>query len=187
MNSATEAVPIQAFQNLMLLAALVPSACNAYATILERVDVEADRARGDGEDLWFSFRDFGGAEWDAQAQDGKSCMLMQGFNDKKMPPDMWRAAVREIIRADVEGGGSNGYGDQQQGNRGLRDVIRALEERSHKRHAHLDHAAATGTLPKGAMIMHPRQDNYRPVPPEDRNCMRVLDAARMALNNLVIA
>lgn len=185
-NTPSQPVPIQAFQNLMLLAALVPSACNAYATILERVDIEADRARNDGEALWFSFRDFGGASWEAQAESGKSCMLMQGFNDKKMPPDMWRAAVREIIRADVDGGEANSYGDPQQ-QRGLRDVVRALEDRSHKRHEQMDHAAVMGTLPKHGVLLHPRQHDYQPLPPQDRHCMRVLDAARMALNNLVIA
>ncbi|KAK0392634.1 hypothetical protein NLU13_2129 [Sarocladium strictum] len=181
-DDATRPVPIQTFQNLMLLAALVPSACNAYAMILERVDQEADRARRNGEDLWFSFRDIGG-HWGMEAEDGKDCLVMQSYNERKMPPDMWRAAMREIIRADVDGvSGVNSLDSQDQ--KGLRDVIKALEERSHRRHARMDAAFAMGHMPHPSVIIPPTS---RPVPPEERHCMRVLDAARMALDNLVIA
>jgi hypothetical protein len=108
---------------------------------------------------------------------------MQSFNEKMMPPDLWRTTIREIIRMDVDG-----VADEDspggQGTKGLRDVIKSLEERSHKRHAHMDAAAAMGQMPKHSVIIPPTN---APVAPHDRHCMRVLDAARMALDNLVIA
>lgn len=118
-----------------------------------------------------------------EAEDGKDCLVMQSYNEKKMPPDLWRATIREIIRSDVDGvEGENSFGTH--GQKGLRDVIKSLEERSNRRHAHMDAAAAMGHMPKTTVVIPP---THHPVPPEDRHCMRVLDAARMALNNLVIA
>ena len=178
--------PVQAFQNLMLLAALVPSACNAYALILERVDQEAEAAKEEGRDIWFSLREVSGPFGPGTGEENSQCYLVQTYNEREIPPDMWRAAVKEVVRADVDG-----VDEQSSGSTcprlGLRDVIRLLEERSHKRHAIMDAMVESGHMPKHSPYLLYPSHVKKSVPPEQRNCMQVLETARIALDRLVIA
>lgn len=180
-EDATAPVSVQAYQNLMLLAALIPSACNVYAEILRRVDAEVERARHSGGDLWFSFREIGGA-WSRDADENGQCYLMQNFNEREMPPDMWRSAIRDIINTDINGPKDGSYEDGT-ARPCLRDVITRLEDRSHKRHGQMDAAVASGEAHKhGSFLLHP--SHYTPQPPEQRQCLRLLDHAKLALSQL---
>lgn len=184
-DDPTAPPPIQCFQNLMCLAALVPSACNAYAAILEMVDNESQKAKQEGRNLYFSLTEVGGM-WGAGHH--VDCPRVEPFNNKDIDPDMWRTTMRAILRIDVYGFGdppsdvkSTAFKQQ-----GLRDVVKLLEERSERRHSAMDHAAAHGQMPIKSQFLL-QQHPYKSLPPEERNCIRVLEAARIALDNLVIA
>jgi hypothetical protein len=182
-----EPPPIQCFQNLMCLAALVPSACNAYAAILETIDQETASAKAEGRELWFSLQDIGGL-WGALGDAHSNCDKMRGFNRRNMHPELWRTTMRAILRLDVYGMGARDDGsddDTREPHYGLKDVVRLLEERSHTRHTKLDELAAQGKIPHASPYLLHRA--YKPQPPEERNCMKVLEAARLALDSLVIA
>lgn len=184
----SRAPPMQAFQNMMLLATLVPSACNAYTAIVEMIDRECHRALQQGRRMYFSMRDMGG-HWDQHAAAGSRWLPAElvRLDNTELDPHEWRRVMLVIIRRDV-------YGDDAATTTrrpssaphsivGLSDVVAALYERSQKRHDLVDASAAAGTLPPHThYMMTPRSCK-----PEDRNCLRVLEVARMALNNLVIA
>ena len=69
---------------------------------------------------------------------------------------------------------------------GLKDALRFLDERSRKRHDTIDHLVASGQMSKESpYLLFPR--GMRHVPHEQRNCVRVLETARQALDNLVIS
>lgn len=177
--------PVQAFQNMMFLGALVPSACNAYAHILELIDRDTDRAKKNNKELYFSFKEVGGL-WGHVIDDQGSCSALQAYNNKHLYPEIWRTTVRSILKLDIYGlGGKSGIspgGKQLQ--RGLKDIVDQLECTSRRRHEIADELFAAGQLPSHSRyIMHA----HMPCPPEQRNCVRVIESARMALNNLVIS
>ncbi|KAJ4003379.1 hypothetical protein NW752_011831 [Fusarium irregulare] len=178
--------PIQAFQNLMLLGTLVPSACNAYARILEMVDEETARAKKEGRTFWFAFKDIGGL-WGCVGETSDSCTVYQTYNNKTMPPDLWRLTIRGLLRLDVYGLNEKDHeipGAASYRQLGLKDVVDTLEERSRQRHALLDSRTAAGhNHDHIAGVIYPS----KPVAPSERNCTRVLETARIALENLVIA
>lgn len=182
--------PIQAHQNLFLLATLVPSACNAYAAILQMIDDETEAAKKEKRNFWFSFKEVGGV-WSAPGDGHLDCHQMRSYNNRNMEPDLWRTTMRAILRLDVYGFGDTPDDaslpptDAPPRVLGLRDVVKSLEERSYRRHAIMDELAETGKLPKHTgYLLH---CVYKPQPVEKRNCMQVLEAARIALDHLVIA
>lgn len=181
--------PIQSFQSFMFLGTLVPSACNAYATILEMIDTEMALAKQHQRTFWFSLKEIGGL-WGDIAVGADYCSAVDTYNDTNMAPDMWRMVMRAILRLDVYGLGEidDGIPHTEPYSRiGLRDVVRLLEERTRQRHEILDALFASGqgvkALPVG--ILYPNVD--KPCPPEERNCTKILETARVALENLVIA
>ncbi|UPK98614.1 hypothetical protein LCI18_009549 [Fusarium solani-melongenae] len=185
-DEPTKPPPIQCFQNLMLIGTLVPSACNAYATILEMVDAETAAAKKHGRSFWFSFKDIGGL-WGRVGDNAGSCSVIENYNNKSMEPDMWRLTIRGLLRLDVYGldeTGSTVPKNQRFSQPGLRDVVKQLEERSRKRHEILDALIAAGHLHDGVSgVIYPS----KPCTPEQRTCVKVLETARIALDNLVIA
>lgn len=178
--------PIQAFQNLMLLGTLVPSACNAYARILEMVDEETALAKKEGRTFWFAFRDIGGL-WGCVGDTPKSCTAYETYNNKTMAPDMWRLTIRGLLRLDVYGLNEKDQdmpGASPYRQLGLKDVVDRLEERSRQRHDALDARIAAGhSHSEISGVIYPS----KPCGPSERNCTRVLETARIALENLVIA
>ncbi|KAK7416026.1 hypothetical protein QQX98_005477 [Neonectria punicea] len=179
--------PIQCFQNLMFLGTLVPSACNAYATILEMVDRETALAKKQGRTFWFSFKDIGGL-WGTVGESSDHCSTIQCYNNSNMAPDMWRMTIRALLRLDVYGLGKKDDGissHETYTQLGLKDVVTVLEERTRKRHELLDNLIASGQVAKGIPtgVIYPN----KPCLPEERNCVRILETARVALDNLVIA
>ncbi|KAM0437740.1 hypothetical protein ACHAPT_002105 [Fusarium lateritium] len=185
-DEPTKPPPIQCFQNLMLLGTLVPSACNAYATILEMVDAETAAAKKHGRSFWFAFKDIGGL-WGRIGDNAGGCSTIENYNNKNMEPDMWRLTIRGLLRLDVYGIDETGE-DRPKNQRylqpGLRDVVNQLEERSRKRHELLDALVAAGHPHDGVSgVIYPS----KPCTPEQRTCSKVLETARIALENLVIA
>ncbi|KAL6869233.1 hypothetical protein ACO1O0_000557 [Amphichorda felina] len=185
----TKPAPIQSLQSSMCLAALIPSACNAYATILEMVDKEAAAVKRENRTIWFSFRDVGGL-WAIVGPSGHNdCLLLSAYNNRNMEPDIWRITMRAILRIDVYGFDESSPDVPSPSSRvdslGLRDVVRLLELRSARRHDRMDRLAAAGKMPEpsGYLLQQP----YKSVPREERHCIRILEAARIALDNLVIA
>lgn len=180
---------IQSFQNLMFLGTLVPSACNAYATILEMVDAETALAKKQKRNFWFSFKEIGGL-WGNLGQDADCCSEIQAYNNSSMGPDMWRMTIRAILRLDVYGINETDDGfptTDPYKQIGLRDVVTLLEERTRKRHEILDALFASGQVSKAVPTGIIFPNTGKPCPPEERNCTRILETARVALENLVIA
>ncbi|KAL3962072.1 hypothetical protein ACCO45_003595 [Purpureocillium lilacinum] len=178
--------PIQAFQNLMCLGALVPSACNAYASILEMVDNETALAKKESRTIYFSFKEVGGL-WGNVVNEHSSCSAIQGLNNSFLAPDVWRTTIRAILKLDIYGvGGSQGgpaHAPRRQ--KGLKDVLAQLDETSRRRHEIMDEIVASGQAPTNAryIMSHMTQP---PCPPEQRNCVRILETARIALESLAI-
>ncbi|KAM3512347.1 hypothetical protein MY11210_003986 [Beauveria gryllotalpidicola] len=178
--------PMQAFQNMMLLATLVPSACNAYTAMVEMIDRECGLATQQGRRIPLSVRELGGL-WDRhQAVGGGGRWLSAELADcdnAELEPHEWRRIMLAVIRLDVYGNKEGSSGGTSSGAMGLGEVVAALDERSQKRHELVDACAAAGTSPPHRhYMMTPRSCK-----PEDRNCVRVLEVARLALNSLVIA
>lgn len=176
--------PMQAFQNMMLLATLVPSACNAYTAIVEMIDRECSLAKQQGRTIFFSAREIGGP-WDHDAANGGVPPPdVQEFDNTDMGPHEWRRLMLAIIRLDVYGAKEKRRVDGEAGLVGLSDVIAALDARTSQRHEMVDAATAMG-------IDQHHHSHYMMTPrncrPEDRSCFRILEVARLALNNLVIA
>ncbi|KAF4948456.1 hypothetical protein FGADI_9653 [Fusarium gaditjirri] len=186
LDEPTKPPPIQSFQNLMLLGALVPSACNAYARILEMVDEETALAKLQGRTFWFSFKEIGGL-WGCIGGTPKGCTTYQSYNNKNMPPDMWRMTIRGLLRLDVYGLDEKDQeipGAMTYRQLGLKDVVGQLEERSKKRHDALDALHAAGHAHEAARgVIYPT----KACSPAERTCTKVLETARIALENLVIA
>ncbi|XP_044724788.1 uncharacterized protein HRG_02684 [Hirsutella rhossiliensis] len=179
--------PIQGFQNLMFLGALVPSACNAYASILEMVDDKTASAKRENRTLFFSLKDMG-ALWDTASADGGHCCAMHSLNNKHLKPEAWQRAVRAVLKMDVYGlGGCPSASPPPFPRRkGLKDVLAQLDQTSRRRHEIIDELNAKGQVPKHSpYLMSPL--NQAPCPPEQRNCVRIIETARMALDRLVIA
>jgi hypothetical protein len=181
--------PIQSFQNLMFLGTLVPSACNAYATILEMVDAETALAKQQERNFRLSFKEIGGL-WGNIGENADCCSTIQSFNHSSMSPDMWRMTIRAILRLDVYGISEmeDGFPKSDPYKQiGLRDVVSLLEERTRKRHEILDALFASGQVSKAVPTGIIFPNTGKPCPPEERNCTRILETARVALENLVIA
>ncbi|KJZ73516.1 hypothetical protein HIM_07072 [Hirsutella minnesotensis 3608] len=179
--------PIQGFQNLMFLGALVPSACNAYASILEMVDDETELAIREKREIFFSLKDVGGY-WGSSVADGSAeSSPMLGMN-KYLGPELWRKTIRSILKVDIYGlnHGSHASAASGAGHRGLKDVLEQLDETSRRRHDLMDELMASGRAPKHSQyLMSPL--NHPPCPPEQRNCVKIIETARLALDRLVIA
>ena len=185
-----EPIPIQSFQSFMCLATLIPSACNSYAAILEMVDEETAAAKRDGRAIWFSFKDIGGA-WALVGPDGidNDCSHLDAINRRNIEPDIWRTTMRAILRIDAYGFGEPPDDAPSATTRlrscGLRSVVKQLEARNARRHDRMDSLLAAGKAPVRPKYL--LQQPCKSIPPEQRNCVHILEAARIALDNLVIA
>ncbi|GFP58095.1 fusaric acid cluster transcription factor FUB10 [Trichoderma asperellum] len=191
--------PVSRFQSMMCLGALVPSACNAYATILEMVDRDVERAKGQLQSIYFNFKEVGGI-WgnliDEKSPASPECALLRSFHDRYLDPETWKATIRAILKVEV-------YGFNQKTasvsstvdcsvspyaflHCGLKDVITLLDEKNQKRHDIADALLqANHALPGYNYLL--TLGAPKPCPREERHCVRMLDVARMALSNLVIS
>ncbi|PHH73837.1 hypothetical protein CDD83_4659 [Cordyceps sp. RAO-2017] len=191
---------MQAFQSLMLLGALLPSACNAYASILEMVDDEAAAAAAAGCALFFSLKRVGGLRHDDEDPPSPSAssapeeeeqepvlLALRRLDGRHLEPDTWRRAVRAVLKMDVYGpAAADGPTTTTTTHKGLWQVVAQLEEAARRRHQIADELLASGLLPpRSRYLMAPA--SQPPCPPEQRNCVRIVETARMALERLVIS
>ncbi|KAK4105821.1 hypothetical protein N658DRAFT_417431 [Parathielavia hyrcaniae] len=177
--------PIQSFQNVMMLGALLPSLSNAYMRILTMVDAEAAAADADRRKIPFSLSAYGGL-WGMVARiDPVKCKASERLEGALLEPILWRLTVRALLKMDVYGvndltaGVDPDDGIQQPG---LKDIINMMEERSRRRHEQVDAMVAAG-------IMHrPARMDYVPLSSTtDRpTCLRIIDIAKRSMEELVI-
>ncbi|OBR15562.1 C6 finger domain-containing protein [Colletotrichum higginsianum IMI 349063] len=191
LTDITKPPPMQAFQNTMMLGAILPSTANAYAKILELIDSEAAQAKKEGRCIKFCFAEYGGL-WGELRRRGKTCGAMDLIDNREMDPDDWRLSVRGLLKIDVYGHDfekNNGMGTAEPYHHlGLRDVIKEMEDRSNNRHNQLDDMVAAGLphpmLQTSHNLMIPQGQTDRK---EDRHCLKIIEIARVALDKLVIA
>lgn len=195
--------PPLAFQNTMVLCALVPSIAEAYHRILALVDAEAARAAAARARVPFSLSHYGGL-WGVEAQ---SCGLAGGggpavYEDRLLEPGQWRLAVRALLRVDVYGfncdgdsgggltapapppGPGPGAGCSQVG---LRALVAQMEERSRARHEEIDAMIDAGlVVPRTAAGLQPRHTRSLEVEGKQPPCRYMIGMAREAVESLVI-
>lgn len=183
-----EAIPVQSFQNFTFLGSLVPSACNAYATIVEMVHQESTRAKQENRTLRFSYWQLGG-QWPHALEDDPALSInVRAYDNKDLHPDIWRQLMCSIMRLDVFGkdGVPHTNADATLARAsGLKGLIAYLDQRSDERHIMMDERSANGQMIGHTnMLMCPV--TYNSAPKEDRHCVRTLHLARVALDSIVI-
>ncbi|KAI2776803.1 hypothetical protein F4815DRAFT_483405 [Daldinia loculata] len=175
---------MRSFQNLMLLAALIPSIVHAYQRILQAVDEEASRATAERRRLIFRLRGFGGILWGCgSAEEDNICMAAGTLDCREMEPAMWRLTVRALLKADVYGLSDvdTTEADTLPIHIGLKDIVNQMEQKSRARHALMDALVATGNWqpPNCGMALHTQG--------ETPTCQKVIAIAKAAIDALVIA
>jgi hypothetical protein len=185
LSDPSRPLPVQSFQNMMMLGALIPTVANAYAHILRLVDREAQQATRDNLKIFFAFSEAGGL-WGEFARKENDCGIVQGYDNRDLEPELWRQTVRAMLKVDIYG---YKFDKAPEGRHvhhlGLKDVIDALEERSRIRHALVDEMVAKGQMTPQLQrnllpILHgPEQE-------KKRNCSHIIELARGALDKLVI-
>ncbi|KAK2020261.1 hypothetical protein LZ32DRAFT_686428 [Colletotrichum eremochloae] len=187
----TKPPPMQAFQNMMMLGAILPSTANAYAKILELIDSETARAIQEVRNISFSFTEYGGL-WYEMCRRDSMCGTSQMVDNRELDPNTWRASTRALLKIDIYGHDferNDGAGSTERYyHLGLRDIIKQMEERSDRRHNELDAMVAAG-LPhpvlhasQSLMVPEGRDDSK-----ENRHCLKIIEIARVALDKLVIS
>ncbi|TFA98602.1 hypothetical protein CCMA1212_009732 [Trichoderma ghanense] len=191
MYDLSKAVPPSRVQSSVYLGVFIPTACNAYKSILAKVDTDAEQAEKDGRLMHFNLQEVGGIL--ARFMDeGRACTSvdyaqLKCSNNKALEPALWRTNMRAIIKVDVYGShhlATFGWLDRSIPShvslyRGLNDVVLLLDERNNKRHDMADSLmqACYGHAAQPMSCQRRQQ----------RHCVSMLDQARMALNSLVIS
>lgn len=180
-ENAAGADVMRNFQNLMLLAALVPSIVHAYERILRAIDEEAGRAAAERRRLVFKLPRLGGILWGSA--DGQDCGAADVFNHREMEPAMWRLTVRALLKADVYGlsGMDSEFSDNSPLHIGLKDIVLQMEQKSKARHALMDVLVRSGAWrpPNCGMKIHEEG--------ETPTCQKVIAIAKASIDQLVIA
>ncbi|PKS11995.1 hypothetical protein jhhlp_001291 [Lomentospora prolificans] len=183
--------PMQSYQNMMLLSALLTSLSNSYFHLLEIIDCAAAEARSRNEMLHFSFRRLGGVWDDLNSSDSGGCLLALVINDSDLDPEVWRLAMRAVLRYEIYGfttESSNpsctANGLPQPQHFGLAQAVHDLEERSRLRHEKLDKLVAAGHVVTCSPL-----GKHTVTPPggEKPQCMMVIESVKLALDRLSIA
>ncbi|OAA53977.1 hypothetical protein SPI_09184 [Niveomyces insectorum RCEF 264] len=94
--------PLQAYQNLMILGALLPSIAHTYRRIVTMVDEEAARAAAAKQRLPISLTAYGGM-WGHLAEHNNFCIQASALNGSVVEPPLWRLVVRALLKVDVYG------------------------------------------------------------------------------------
>ena len=173
--------PIEAFQNTMLLGTLIPVIANAYKRLLEMIDAETDAAVALGQTKTFKFHDYGGLcrKNQQSIQETMACIEKEMmFYPVEMPPMQWRTTVRALLRVDI-------YGHDQDGfrHRGLRPLVAEIEQRQRARHTWLELHPDAGNIEVGLGIKH----KSACLGEQTYGCLQILEMAKLAIDELVIA
>lgn len=168
------------FQNLMMLATLIPTIVHAYENILRVVDEETTKAVAERRRLIFKLKGFGGIMWG----DENTCSNgSETLNHLEMEPAMWRLTVRALLKADVYGlsGLDCDITATSPLHIGLKDIVLQMEQKSKTRHAVLDAMVHSGAwqLPNCGLGMHNEG--------ETPTCQRVIAIAKASIDQLIIA
>jgi len=178
---------MQSFQNMMLLATLIPSLVHAYSEILRSVDMEAQKARAERRQLVFMLDGLGGL-WGGLSEERGCLVETQSFKHREMDPTLWRLTVRALLRIDVYGLSTNimdlsSPAGGEPFHLGLKDIVNLMDAKSKARHAYMDAMVANGiALPlcnSGPFKLHQ--------PGEIPTCQTVIQIARNSIDNIVIA
>ncbi|TPX16420.1 uncharacterized protein E0L32_003714 [Thyridium curvatum] len=178
--------PVQSYQNLMMLCALLPTIANTYNAILAMIDAEVAKADAENRYLTFNLDEYGGL-WGRMAGLDSVCGAAAHFNNAVLEPSMWRRTVRALLKIDVYG--VNTHKDdltsrycQPCTQIGLRDILELLEARSKTRHEFMDNAVRTGQIKLNDGHC------YKILPPGSKHpCQQIIDIARQAIDQLVVA
>ncbi|ETS87077.1 hypothetical protein PFICI_00905 [Pestalotiopsis fici W106-1] len=175
---------IHTFQLQMLLATLIPSIVHAYERIIHMVDQETAKAQAERRQIVFTLDNYGGV-WGG-LNDG-CCDSTQALN-RTMEPVMWRLTVRALMRVDVYGisacedrGPGSSSGDPF--HLGLKDIVNQMENLSRARHAIIDPLVESGQWDQcaNASVLKFHKNGETPT------CQKIIQMARMSIDNLVIA
>lgn len=180
-HAATDS--LRGFQTLMLLATLIPSVVSAYERIIHMVDQEASRAASERRELAFTLPGYGGI-WGSMAAND-SCGASSALGHRLMEPPMWRLTVRALLRVDVYGisgsCGDSGSGMSDPFHLGLRDIVTMMENQSRARHAVMDPLIQSGAWEDVQCALKLHKTGETPT------CQKIIQIAKMAVDNLVIA
>lgn len=102
------------------------------------------------------------------------------FDPVEMPPHQWRTTVRALLRVDIYG---HEQGDFR--HKGLRDLVNDMESRQRARHEIVDAATAAGITIGGHGLVG--KDCNFAQPGATHTCLQILNIAKIAIDNLVIA
>lgn len=94
--------PVQSYQNLMILGALLPSIAHTYRRIVTMVDEEAARASAAKVRLAISLTEYGGV-WGHMARWDNVCAQTSTLDNSIVDPPLWRLVVRALLKMDVYG------------------------------------------------------------------------------------
>ncbi|KAH7035060.1 uncharacterized protein B0I36DRAFT_87380 [Microdochium trichocladiopsis] len=182
--------PMQGFQNMMLLATLIPSLVHAYSEILRLVDAEAQRARAERRQLVFMLDGLGGI-WGGLGNEGSACdtgSMAKQYQFREMDPTLWRLTVRALLKIDVYGLSHNKADPTPTAHcepfhLGLRDIVNLMDAKSKARHAYMDTMVANGVSLSDCgenvgFKLH--EDGETPT------CQKVIEIARRSIDTLVI-
>ncbi|KAI0114025.1 hypothetical protein GGR51DRAFT_505269 [Nemania sp. FL0031] len=174
---------MRGFQNMMLLATLIPSIVHAYAGMLSVVDEETNRAIAERRKVVFKLAGLGGIWGGLGGADEKLCGTTESFDYREMEPTMWRLTVRALLKIDVYGiSGRCGreVAPADPFHLGLKDIVLLMENKAKARHAFMDALVDAGAWESPCGLMqHP--------PGEPPTCQRIISIARSSVEQLCIA
>ncbi|KAI1750897.1 hypothetical protein F4782DRAFT_227415 [Xylaria castorea] len=183
-HSVGSPVMMRGFQNLMLLATLIPSIVHAYAWMLTIVDEETNRAVAQRRKVIFKLNGLGGI-WGALNGDDDVCGAKRTFNYKEMEPVMWRLTVRALLKIDVYGISGRCGSDAALADPfhlGLKDIVMLMENKAKARHQFFDTMIEAGIWEQPyCAVLHLNS------PEETPQCQRIISIARSSVEKLCIA
>ncbi|KAJ2978516.1 hypothetical protein NUW58_g7466 [Xylaria curta] len=176
---------MRGFQNMMLLATLIPSIVHAYARMLTVVDEETNRAVAERRQVVFKLNGLGGIWGGLGDNDDNVCGVKNSYNYKELEPAMWRLTVRALLKIDVYGlSGRCGRGVAAAADPfhlGLKDIVLLMENKSKAKHAVMDAMVDAGIWqqPECAFLNNTK-------PGEPPTCQRIISIAKSSIEQLQI-
>jgi hypothetical protein len=173
---------IDGFQNIMLLGTLLPIIAHGYQKLVYMIDQEADAAVATGNTKTFEFQEYGGLCIRQTTLQGEMACIEKEtmFTPVEMPPMQWRSTVRALLRVDIYGHEAPGYKYK-----GLKGLVEEIEQRQKARHTWLDSLSDQEIKEHKVGLFGPTQRMC--LGEQTHGCLQILDMAKLALDNLVIA
>jgi hypothetical protein len=171
-------------QTLLLQATLLPTLSTAYIHLLSLIDASATLADSESRKLTFQLTSYGGL-WGMLGANDHICGAARA-DELAVQPEMWRLAVRALLRIDIYGINENST--DWQGLKvcagfvqpGLMDFVKMMQEREQARRLVLEETRARGEVDGG-------WEGYRVWERTGPAIERILHVARESLRGLQIA